>query len=87
MAKLCKELCKRCWNEHGSKVNKYSFTPGCRWTETDEQYWSKGVVYCPSKYHPHLGPCTAVNCEPDGVPDYCFYRFEQIVLSGGNTND
>ena len=73
MTKFCKEVCRECHDVFDKKHNRR------RWSDADSDRWDRGIVRCVGKHYPHRG-WFGVICISDGVPDFCRYKLEQIVI-------
>ena len=69
--KLCKEVCKRCWEVH---------YPGC-WSRNPKEFlWkSKKEATCVAIHKTRLWVNSRVSIYDD-IPDGCFYKLEHVVM-------
>jgi len=68
--KLCREVCKHCWNSHCDSEGR-----GGSWVGHDDLLWTRGVGWCQVERNWIF---------LERLPDDCLYRFEHIVMGGNN---
>jgi len=73
MSQLIKKICKRCICECAIQIQDDWDKDWLAWRESDERLWKEGIVLCPFIHWKNI----LINA----VPDSCFYKLEQTVLS------
>ena len=80
---LCKELCKKCYNENRSrpwdKHRKHDKQTGEVYVQKDRT-WARGIMFCVAL----MDSRTPSRCQikvANRPPDCCYYLVEQLMLA------